>query len=111
MTCIDLSVEDLLRCSFGLGRREVSVLMKLLDDGGWLAVSAIAPLSGRDRSVVQRALTLLIERGLAERSQRNRERGGYEYLYRAKDKAAIKRTILEKSRAFCRLVAEEVRGW
>jgi predicted transcriptional regulator len=111
MTCIDLSVADLLRCSFGLSKREVAVLLRLLEHGDWLPISGIARLSMRDRSVVQRALLLLVEKGLAERSQRNRAGGGYEYLYRARGKAELKKKILQKSRAFCQMVAGQVRQW
>jgi len=111
MTCIDLSVEDLLRCSYGLSRREVSVLLCMLGAGGWMPVSAIARLSRRDRSVVQRSLASLLSRGIAERDHHNRDGGGYEYVYRAKGKRAIKRDILEKSRLFCTMVAAQVRGW
>jgi predicted transcriptional regulator len=111
MTCIDLSVADLLRCSFGLSKREVAVLLRMLEGDGWMPVSGIAAESRRDRSVVQRALFLLVKKGIVERSQRNRAGGGYEYLYRARDKSALKRAILEKSRLFCRMVAGQVRQW
>jgi len=111
MTCIDLSVEDLLGCSFGLSKREVAVLLKLLLFRSWVPVSDVAAKTLRDRSVVQRSLQKLVEKGIAERSQRNRAGGGYEYLYRARDKAALKRAMIEKSRAFCRAVAAQVGQW
>ncbi|MCI0503906.1 helix-turn-helix domain-containing protein [Candidatus Micrarchaeota archaeon] len=111
MTCIDLSVDDLLGCSFGLTKREVAVLLCMLQGGGWMPVSKIARISQRDRSVVQRAILTLVNTGIVERSQRNREGGGYEYLYRASGKAALKRSILDKSRAFCARVAAQVRQW
>ncbi len=111
MTCADISAEDLLRCSFGLSGREVAVLLTMLDDGGWMTVSAIAGRSRRDRSVAQRALASLLSKGVAERDQRNRAGGGYEYVYRARGRRAIRRAILMKSRAFCAMVAERVREW
>lgn len=111
MTCIDLSVEDLLGCSFGLSKREVAILLRMLEAGGWMPVSRIAAQTRRDRSVVQRALAALAQKGIVERSQRNRAGGGYEYLYRAKGKKALKRTILGKSRTFCRMLAGQVRQW
>jgi predicted transcriptional regulator len=127
MTCTGLSVEDLLGCSFGLSKREVAVLLRLLhapDHGasgpkssgstaseGWVPVSDIAAKTRRDRSVVQRTLQKLVEKGIAERSQRNRPGGGYEYLYKASDKKALKAAITEKSRMFCLKVAAQVREW
>lgn len=111
MTCIDLSASDLLGCAFGLSKREVSVLLRLLASGNWVPVAALASRAGRDRSVVQRALASLASKGLVERDHRNRERGGYEYVYRARDKQMIKREILGKSRAFAAMVAAEVERW
>ncbi len=111
MTCTGLSVEDLLSCSFGLSRREVAVLLRILHAGDWVPVSDIAAKTRRDRSVVQRTLQKLVGKGIAERSQRNRAGGGYEYLYMARDKKALKRAILEKSRMFCLKVAAQVREW
>lgn len=111
MTCIDLSVEDLLRCSLGLSAREVAVLLSLLRSGGWLKVAKISALSRRDRSVVQRALLSLMRKGIIERDQHNLDGGGYEFLYRARDKKMIKRLIIGKSRAFSAMVEASVRGW
>ncbi len=111
MTCIDLSVSDLLACSLGLSKREVAVLLRLLESRGWLTISEIASRSRRDRSVVQRALASLSAKGVVERDQRNRPGGGYEYLYRAKGKKEIKRSISGKSRAFCAMVDERLRRW
>lgn len=111
MTCAGLSAEDLLACSFGLSKREVAVLIRMMEARDWVPVAAIALRAGRDRSVVQRSMQKLVRKGIAVRSQRNREGGGYEYLYRAADKAAIKGAILEKSRSFCAMVAARVREW
>lgn len=111
MSCIDLTVEDLLRCAFGLSKREVSVLLKLLESGQWLTVSSVSARSGRDRSVVQRAILSLMRKGIVERDHRNRPGGGYEYVYRASDKRRIKRAILEKRRAFSMMVDESLRRW
>ncbi len=111
MTCIDLSVEDLLSCSFGLSNREVLIFLRLLEAGDWMPVSALASRSRKDRSVVQRGLSSLMAKNLAERDQRNRPRGGYEYLYRAKGKKEIKAVMIAKSRAFSAMVSEAVRRW
>ena len=100
-----------LRCAFGLSKREVSVLLRLLESGGWLTVSGISARSGRDRSVVQRAILSLMRKGIVERDHHNRAGGGYEYVYRAADKKRIKKSILEKRRAFSTMVDESLRRW
>jgi len=111
LSCIDLSVEDLLRCSFGLSKQEVRVLVRLLEEPAWADVVKISSRLHRDRSVVQRGLQSLLRKGLVERDQRNKAGGGYEYLYRAKDKRMMKASILAKSRTFSAMVSEAVRGW
>jgi len=111
MSCIDLSVEDLLRCSFGLSKLEVSVFMKILASRKYVSVSSLSTSLGRERSVVQRGLAGLMKKGLLQRDQSNKERGGYEFLYKAKDKDAIKSSIVAKSRGFCALVQKTVDDW
>lgn len=111
LSCMDLSVEDLLQCSFGLSRLELSVLVALLGKEKWTNTGSLSAGLGKDRSVVQRGLTSLLKKGLAEREQSNKERGGYEYVYRARNKAEIKRRILSNTNAFCAMVRETVRGW
>ncbi len=111
LSCMDLSIEDMLQCSFGLSKLELSVLLALLKKKEWTSTSSLAKSLRRDRSVVQRGISSLMGKGLAEREQSNKERGGYEYVYRAKDKNAIKKLILGNSQAFCLMVRETVRGW
>lgn len=111
LSCMDLSIEDMLQCSFGLSKLELSVLLALLRKDGWSSTSSLAGAIRKDRSVVQRGISSLMRKGLAEREQSNKERGGYEFLYRAKDKSAIKGLILANARAFCMMVRETVKSW
>jgi predicted transcriptional regulator len=53
----------------------------------------------------------LLIKGLVERDQANKPGGGYEFLYRAKDKAMLKRAILDKSAAFTSMVSDTVKRW
>ncbi|MFH1785331.1 MAG: helix-turn-helix domain-containing protein [Candidatus Micrarchaeota archaeon] len=111
LSCIDLSVKDLLQCSFGLSKQEVNIFQKLLDKKTWTNIAELSSATKRDRSVVQRALASLTVKQLVERDQKNKLGGGYEYLYRARDKNMIKNAILEKSRAFSLMVHEQVKNW
>jgi predicted transcriptional regulator len=111
MACLDISVEELVGCSFGLSKAQARALMSLLEEKDWAAVSALSSKMGKERSVIQRDLARLLAKGLIERDQANKAGGGYEYLYRAKDKMMLKKAILEKSRAFSVMVREAVRGW
>lgn len=111
LSCMDLSIEDMLRCSFGLSKLELSLMLALLGKNGWTSTGSLAKTLGKDRSVVQRGISSLMGKGLAEREQSNKERGGYEYVYRARDKEAIKKLILANARAFCKMVGDTVRSW
>jgi len=111
LSCIDLSMEDLLRCSFGLSKGEVLVLQALLEEDGWVPTSRISSIVGRDRSVVQRGLSSLLEKGLIRREHHNKAGGGFEFLYMATDKRMIKRSILGKAKAFSDIVKRTVSSW
>ena len=111
MSCMSITIDDLLRCSFGLSKLEVRVLMRLMDAPSWSAIPPIARSMGRDRSLIQKGLSSLLSKGIIEREQRNKPSGGYEYLYRAKDKRMIRRAILDRGRAFSLMVQEKVRRW
>ncbi len=111
LSCVDLSVSDLLKCSFGLSQLELEVLTALLETDGMTGVSELSDKMDRDRSVVQRGLSSLMEKSLVRREQSNKDGGGYLYLYCANGKKKIKKSILEKSRSFCSLVKETVNRW
>jgi predicted transcriptional regulator len=111
LSCMDLSIEDMLQCSFGLSKLELSVLLVLLKKKNWTSTSTLAKALRKDRSVVQRGISSLMEKGLAKREQSNKERGGYEFVYQAKDKEAIKKLILGNAQAFCMMVRETVHSW
>jgi predicted transcriptional regulator len=111
MSCVDITIEDLVGCSFGLSKQEVAAFMSILGAKDWVSVVDLASSIKRDRSVIQRGLSSLLRKGLIEREQANKAGGGYEYLYRAKDKSQIKKAILEKSRAFSAMVREAAQEW
>ncbi len=111
MACMDITIEDLVGCSFGLSKQEVATLMSLLGAKDWISVVGLASSMKRDRSVVQRGLSSLLAKGLLEREQANKVAGGYEYLYRAKGKSHIKKAILDKSKTFSQMVRETTKEW
>jgi predicted transcriptional regulator len=111
LSCIDISIGDLIQCSFGLSRQELNIFLNLLNETGWVSISSIAKAAKRDRSVVQRALLSLNSKELVERDHKNLARGGYEYLYRAKDKKTVKKAILEKSRSFSLMIQNQIDQW
>lgn len=74
--------EEVLRCVFGIQSHEARLYMELLDAPD-STVAELAEAVDRDRSNVNRGLTTLIEKGLANRRRRLLDSGGHVYQYRA----------------------------
>ncbi|RLM56825.1 MarR family transcriptional regulator [Halobellus sp. Atlit-31R] len=72
--------QQVLACVFGIQRHESRTYLTLLDNPG-STVAELADLLDRDRSNVNRSLTTLMEKGLAERERRLLDSGGYIYQY------------------------------
>jgi predicted transcriptional regulator len=69
-------------CVFGIQQHESRTYLVLLDNPG-STVEELADELDRDRSNVNRSLTTLLEKGLAERQRRLLDPGGYVYQYDA----------------------------
>jgi predicted transcriptional regulator len=74
--------EEVLRCVFGIQAHEARLYVELLDAPD-STVAELAETVDRDRSNVNRGLTTLLEKGLAERRRRLLDSGGHVYQYRA----------------------------
>jgi len=76
------SFRHVLACVFGIQNHESRTYLILLDNPG-STVAELAEELDRDRSNVNRSLTTLLEKGLAERERRLLDPGGYVYQYTA----------------------------
>lgn len=74
--------EEVLQCVFGVQSHEARLYTELLDAPD-STVAELAETVERDRSNVNRGLTTLIEKGLADRHRRLLDSGGHVYQYRA----------------------------
>jgi predicted transcriptional regulator len=74
--------EDVLACVFGIQRHEARTYQTLLSHPG-STVEELASELDRDRSNVNRSLSTLREKGLAERQRRLLDGGGHVYQYSA----------------------------
>ncbi|NHN46257.1 MarR family transcriptional regulator [Halostella sp. JP-L12] len=73
---------DVMTCVFDIQDHETRTYLALLDHPG-STVEELAEELDRDRSNVNRSLTTLMEKGLAERERRLLDPGGYVYQYTA----------------------------
>ncbi len=78
----DPSFQHVMACVFGIQQHESRTYLMLLDNPG-STVEELADELDRDRSNVNRSLTTLLEKGLAERQRRLLDPGGYVYQYTA----------------------------
>ncbi|WP_049937754.1 helix-turn-helix domain-containing protein [Haloplanus natans] len=74
--------QHVLSCVFGIQDHESRTYLVLLDNPG-STVAELAEELDRDRSNVNRSLTTLLEKGLADRERRLLDPGGYVYQYTA----------------------------
>ena len=74
----------ILSCVFGIQDHESRTYLVLLDHPG-STVEELANTLDRDRSNVNRSLSTLREKGLADRQRRLLDPGGYVYQYTAVD--------------------------
>ncbi|WP_254272811.1 helix-turn-helix domain-containing protein [Haloarcula marina] len=75
-------LDEVMACVFGVQRHEVRTYLALLDAPG-STVEELASHLDRDRSNVNRSLSTLREKGLAERRRRLLDGGGHVYQYTA----------------------------
>jgi len=73
---------DVMTCVFGIQNHEVRTYTTLLDYPG-STVEELANVLDRDRSNVNRSLSTLREKGLADRQRRLLDGGGHIYQYSA----------------------------
>jgi predicted transcriptional regulator len=78
----DPSFQHVLACVFGIQDHESRTYLVLLDNPG-STVAELAEILDRDRSNVNRSLSTLLDKGLAERERRLLDPGGYVYQYTA----------------------------
>jgi predicted transcriptional regulator len=76
------SFAEVLACVFGIQRHESETYLTLLENPG-TTVAELAEVVDRDRSNVNRSLSTLREKGLAERRRRLLDGGGHVYQYTA----------------------------
>jgi len=73
--------EEVLRCVFGIQEHEARLYLELLDAPD-STVAELAETVDRDRSNVNRGLTTLMNKNLADRRRRLLDSGGHVYQYR-----------------------------
>lgn len=96
--CRKIDLGQIIKCSLGLTRAEYRIFQQYLKLNKEASLQELSEKTKLDRTTIQKASKKLLQKGLLSRSQKNREKGGYEYLY----KIAKKQEIREKVRSIIR---------
>ena len=106
----DPSFRHVLACVFGIQDHESRAYLALLDEPG-STVAELADSLDRDRSNVNRSLTTLLEKGLAERERRLLDPGGYVYQYTATPLPEAKAMLHEALDEWVETVHDAIAGF
>ncbi len=93
--CKQITLPELIKCSFDLNKTDYKVFEFLLDNGKEFYINDLAAALDMDRSSVQKAIKNLVERDLVLRKQVNMEGGGYKFFYSINNKQLIKHRMEE----------------
>ena len=99
--------EDVMACVFGIQRHEARTYLALLDTPG-STVAELAEVVDRDRSNVNRSLTTLREKDLADRQRRLLDSGGHVYQYTATPVEEARGLMHETLDEWCAYVHERI---
>ena len=100
-------LKEVLRCVFGIQEHEARLYLELLDAPD-STVAELAETVDRDRSNVNRGLTTLLEKGLADRRRRLLDSGGHVYQYRATPPEEARRLMHETLDEWAAYVHERI---
>ncbi|OIO26529.1 hypothetical protein AUJ14_01540 [Candidatus Micrarchaeota archaeon CG1_02_55_22] len=108
--CKPFDLDEVVRCGLGLSKSEMRVFSASLRHAEFNA-SGLAQRLGLDRTTVQKAASKLLAKGLLKRLQRNRDGGGYEYVYAAPSKTVVRERVRVIAGEWFKAVDAGLEGW
>lgn len=109
--CKRISMEEIVRCGFGINKTEYKVLVVLLKNKSELTTMEIAHKLHKERTTIQKALKSLVDKKIIRRRQINLEAGGYLYVYFVDDINTIKSNLVSIIRNWENAVEKEIERW
>ncbi|MBD3397986.1 hypothetical protein GF412_02355 [Candidatus Micrarchaeota archaeon] len=109
--CKRIDLDEVVKCSLGLTKAEYRVFRKYMALKKEITLAELSKKTGLDRTTVQKASLKLVGKGLLFRSQRNRPRGGYEFLYSIADRSEIRSKVRGIVRSWWEAVDENLQYW
>ncbi len=110
--CKTFDLDEIIKCSLGLTRAEYRLFSFMIKNNTeWMSTSELSKRTGLSLSTMQRCMKTLHEKNVVERHQENLGGGGYNYIYRAKDKEHIKKVIRGIIMNWSSKVGRELNEW
>lgn len=109
--CKEITLEEILKCSFGLNKTELKITKALLEDYEEKTIEEVKEKIKKDRTTIQRAVKRLFEKNLIKRRQISLEKGGYLFVYSPYPKKELKEKVYKIFESFKEKVGEEIGKW
>jgi predicted transcriptional regulator len=110
--CSQFELDEIIKCGFGLTKAEYKILVEMAKtDGEWRTAEEIAKKLKIDTSTAQRAVKKLHEKNIVERAQNNLSGGGYLFIYKIKNKAELRKTLIAIINSWTKRAETEINKW
>jgi predicted transcriptional regulator len=110
--CKQFKIDQVIKCGLGLSKADSRLMYFLLEHSeDDFTTDDLAKKLKMDISTIQRAVKKLHEKEIIFRTQNNLSGGGYEFVYRIKSKAAIRKIIMNIVDGWAKKVETELGKW
>jgi predicted transcriptional regulator len=109
--CRQFQLEDVIKCAFQLTKADCDVFKFLLKNPDWVTTESLTKKLKLNLSTVQRSVKKLHEKEAIQRTQTNLEGGGYIFLYKIKDKKAIRYILMQTINGWVKHLEKELNDW
>ena len=109
--CKKFNLDEVVKCILMLSKSEFKILKFLSEHDGKFITEVLSKKLNLDKSTIQRSIKRLHEKGLVSRSQINQNVGGYVFLYKIKDKGAVKKIITDTLDGWVEIFRKKLSGW
>ena len=107
--CETFNLEEVIMCSLSINKTECNILTKLMTQP--LTIKQVSTIMKLERSSVQKNIKKLVEKELLIRKQINLSKGGYKFVYTAKNKTEIKNKVFNSLNDWMLTARKEINTW
>ena len=110
--CKPVDKEELIKCSLALSKSDYSLFLFLLEnpEAGY-TVKSLADSLNLDRTTIQKSVKKLLEKSVIHQYQENLSPGGYRFIYKIKEREAIKKNIYDIINEWNSNVLKIIENW